>query len=122
MGCKFVIHVVPPIYHDGHHNEEQLLKQGVLAALIEADKKRLRSIAFPALSADSFNQMPKYVVAKVMLQTFEHDYAQMTHEKSLQVIRIAEHGWVTLGVFTSAFDDRNMYYQAQKSIKNAQAL
>ncbi len=64
--AKYVIHAVGPIHGDNHEDEK--LKDATLNSLKLADKKRLKSIAFPAISTGIFG-FPKNRCATIMLST-----------------------------------------------------
>lgn len=51
LPADFVIHTVGPVYRDGNHGEEELLRSCYRNSLLIAKKKRLKSIAFPLVSA-----------------------------------------------------------------------
>ncbi len=54
LPAKFVIHAVGPIYQSGSQGEESELYEAVYASLEDADKKKCRSIAMPAISTGVF--------------------------------------------------------------------
>lgn len=54
LKAKHVIHAVGPRYKDGKSGEEEKLKSAVTSALDIADKKKLKSIAIPAISSGIF--------------------------------------------------------------------
>jgi len=66
LPAKYVIHAVGPIYGDDHEDEK--LKDATLGSLKLADKNRLKSIAFPAISTGVFG-FPKDRCATIMLST-----------------------------------------------------
>jgi O-acetyl-ADP-ribose deacetylase (regulator of RNase III) len=66
LKAKYVIHAVGPIYGEEHEDEE--LKDATLNSLIIADKKGLKSIAFPAISTGIFG-FPKERCATIMVST-----------------------------------------------------
>jgi O-acetyl-ADP-ribose deacetylase (regulator of RNase III) len=66
LAAKYVIHAVDPIFGEDH--EDAKLKDATLNSLILADKNRLRSIAFPAISTGIFG-FPKDRCATIMLST-----------------------------------------------------
>jgi O-acetyl-ADP-ribose deacetylase (regulator of RNase III) len=66
LPAKHVIHAVGPIYGDDHEDEK--LKDATLNSLKLADKNRLKSIAFPAISTGIFG-FPKDRCATIMLST-----------------------------------------------------
>ena len=54
LKAKHVIHAVGPRYKDGKSGEEEKLKNAVASALDVAEKKKLKSIAIPAISSGIF--------------------------------------------------------------------
>ena len=66
LKAKHVIHAVGPVHGEDHEDEK--LKDATLNSLILADKNRLRSIAFPAISTGIFG-LPKDRCATIMLST-----------------------------------------------------
>ncbi len=51
LPCKYVIHTVGPVYEDGHHGEEQVLRSCYRASLALAKERGLHTVAFPLISA-----------------------------------------------------------------------
>ena len=51
LPCKYVIHTVGPVYEDGHHGEEQVLRSCYRASLTLAKERGLHTVAFPLISA-----------------------------------------------------------------------
>jgi O-acetyl-ADP-ribose deacetylase (regulator of RNase III) len=66
LKAKCVIHAVGPVHGEEHEDEQ--LKDATLNSLILADKSRLKSIAFPAISTGIFG-FPKDRCAIIMLST-----------------------------------------------------
>ena len=66
LPAKYVIHAVGPIHGDEHEDEK--LKDATLNSLKLADKNRLKSIVFPAISTGIFG-FPKDRCATIMLST-----------------------------------------------------
>ena len=50
LPCKKVIHVVCPVWQDGHSKEEDTLYDTVYETLLAAEQHRLSSVALPVLS------------------------------------------------------------------------
>ena len=55
LPCKYVIHTVGPVYKDGSHNEEQLLKNCYKRSLQIAEDNGIRTIAFPSISTGVYS-------------------------------------------------------------------
>jgi O-acetyl-ADP-ribose deacetylase (regulator of RNase III) len=66
LKARYVIHAVGPVH--GEEHEDEKLKDATLNSLILADKNRLKSIAFPAISTGIFG-FPKDRCATIMLST-----------------------------------------------------
>ena len=66
LKAKYVIHAVGPMMGEG--DEDNKLRNATLNSLKLADKYKLKSIAFPAISTGIFGY-PKDRCAKIMLET-----------------------------------------------------
>lgn len=66
LHAKYLIHAIGPVYGDDHEDEK--LKNATLNSLKLADKTRLKSITFPAISTGIFG-FPKDRCATIMLST-----------------------------------------------------
>ena len=66
LKAKYVIHAVGPRYGEG--DEDNKLKNATLNSLKRAEEKRVRSVAFPAISTGIFG-FPKDRCADIMLRT-----------------------------------------------------
>lgn len=54
LPAKYVIHTVGPIWHDGQHDEEELLASCYRRCLALAEPHGIRSIAFPSISTGAY--------------------------------------------------------------------
>jgi O-acetyl-ADP-ribose deacetylase len=66
LAAKYVIHAVGPRHREEHADAK--LKDATLNSLLLADKNRLKSLAFPAISTGVFG-FPKERCATIMLST-----------------------------------------------------
>lgn len=83
LDAQYVIHTVGPVWRDGHHNEEQLLRKCYENALVLAAEHHCESIAFPLLSAGN-NGFPKPLALQVAITTFSSFL--MEHEMQIYLV------------------------------------
>ena len=58
LEAKHIIHIVGPIWEDGHENEPQLLENCFKNSLRLASENGIRTIAFPAISTGAYDFPP----------------------------------------------------------------
>jgi O-acetyl-ADP-ribose deacetylase len=68
LKAKYVIHAVGPIYRDGRHDEEMLLRKAYRSCLDLASHHGIRSMSFPALSAGAYGYH-LFPAARIALET-----------------------------------------------------
>ncbi len=78
LKAKYVIHAAGPVYGEG--NEEKKLLNATLSSLEIAEEKKIKDMAFPAVSAGIFG-FPIQRCSEIMLETAmkfleEHEYPQ----------------------------------------------
>jgi len=76
LKAKYVIHAAGPVYGEG--NEDEKLRKATRNSLEIAEKKKLKNIAFPAISAGIF-RFPIKRCSEIMIKTCldflkKHDY------------------------------------------------
>jgi O-acetyl-ADP-ribose deacetylase (regulator of RNase III) len=87
LKAKHVIHAVGPHYKDGKSGEAEKLASAVKSALDIADKKKLKSVALPAISSGIFgypvSESSKVIVDAVVdfLKSKENEKVETTIEK-----------------------------------------
>ena len=67
LSAKFIIHTVGPVWNDGNKNEEKLLYNAYKNSLLLAEKKQLRTIAFPNISTGIY-RFPRSKAATVAIK------------------------------------------------------
>jgi O-acetyl-ADP-ribose deacetylase (regulator of RNase III) len=80
MKAKHVIHAVGPRYKDGKSGEAEKLQSAVRASMEVADKKKLKSIAIPAISSGIFGY-PIAESAKIIVETVKEFFEAKKKEK-----------------------------------------
>jgi len=95
LPCQYVIHAVGPVWGEG--DEEIKLAAAVAGSLSLADRLKLTSIAFPAISTGIFG-FPKVVAAEVILTSIE-DYCVKNPDSGLMEIRLTLFDQPTIEAF-----------------------
>ncbi len=78
LKAKYIIHAAGPVYGEG--NEEEKLRNATLSSLKIAEEKKIKDMAFPAVSAGIFG-FPIQRCSEIMLETAmkfleENEYPQ----------------------------------------------
>ena len=80
LPAKYVIHTVGPVWHDGAHGEEYLLRLCYRQSLKLAKRHKLESIAFPLISTGNYG-FPK----QLALQTAKEEIETFLKDNEMQV-------------------------------------
>ena len=83
LDAEYVLHAVGPIWQDGTHNEEKLLRQCYDKALSLAWEYKCESIAFPLLSAGNHG-FPKALALQIAIAAFSSFL--MEHEMQIYLV------------------------------------
>lgn len=80
LSAKFVIHTVGPVWQEGKHNEEYLLRQCYEKSLALAVRHKCESVAFPLISAGNHG-FPK----PLALQTAVNVFSEFLLKNDMQI-------------------------------------
>ena len=103
LSAKYVLHTVSPVWIDGQHREEELLRKAYDSALHLADELECKSVAFPLLSAGTYG-FPRDRALAVAIQTFT-DFL-VDHEMLICLVLFNAKAF---GIAGSIFDDLKSY-------------
>ncbi len=95
LKAKYVIHTVGPVYQGGTKGEAALLKSAHLESLKLASAKKLKSIAFPAISTGVYGY-PVNEAAQIALKTVI-DY--LKEHSDIELVRFVLFGRKTYDIF-----------------------
>lgn len=88
LNAKHVIHAVGPRYKDGNSGEAEKLSLAVISSLEVAEKKKLKSIAIPAISSGIFGY-PVDKCAEVIVSTvFDYLSAKKKNKESSSIEKV----------------------------------
>ncbi len=96
LKAKYVIHTVGPRYQGGNNGEATLLKSAHLESLKLASARKIKSIAFPAISTGIYGY-PIYDAAAIALKT-TIDYLKDYND--IDLVRFVLYDTTTYDIFT----------------------
>ncbi len=107
LPCRYIIHVVGPVWHGGRDDEAAKLRTAVQAALQRAADLGLGSLALPAISTGIYGY-PKTQAARVILQAIA-DHFTAQPRSPLTDVRVVLYDQPTTAAFLAVWDE--MYLQ-----------
>ena len=103
LPAKYVLHTVSPVWIDGQHQEEALLRQAYDAALRLADRLGCRSVAFPLMAAGTYG-FPRDLALAAAIRAFT-DFL-LDHEMQIDLVLFNAKAF---GIAGSLFADLKSY-------------
>lgn len=116
LKCQLIMHAVGPIYQDGFHYEDEYLSECIEQSLTETAKRRLRSIAIPAIGTGNFGY-PLHDACKVIVDSIKR-FFKANKSTSIQKIFLCDLKENTLKSFVSVLQnkfDRTNVKEARQS-------
>ncbi|HDP54252.1 MAG TPA: O-acetyl-ADP-ribose deacetylase [Bacteroidetes bacterium] len=80
LKAKHVIHTVGPIWRDGTKGEPELLRNAYKNSLALANKKKLKTIAFPNISTGVY-RFPKRMAGRIAINTVSEFLSKNSYPK-----------------------------------------
>lgn len=87
LPTKYIIHTATPIYGDHHGNEADILKSCYWESLRRAEELKMKSIAFPLLSA-GIHRYPKKEAANVAFEAIK-EFFEDNQSSNIEIIFFA---------------------------------
>lgn len=102
LPSRYVIHALGPVWGEGE--EIVKLQQAIESSLAQAQKLRLASIAFPAISTGIFG-FPRDLAARTFFDTIEAYYTRNS-DSPLTLVRLVLFDDETVDIFTKELEQR----------------
>ncbi len=103
LPARYVLHTVGPVWIDGRHGEEALLRRAYDSALSLAAELGCRSVAFPLMAAGSYG-FPRELALATAVRAFT-DFL-LGHEMQIYLVLFNAEAF---GIARSLFDDLKSY-------------
>ncbi|XP_072048532.1 LOW QUALITY PROTEIN: protein mono-ADP-ribosyltransferase PARP14-like [Amphiura filiformis] len=104
LSCKVILHVVGPEYQGGRHREDDQLYDAVTNVLKEADRRKLQSIALPAISSGIYKFPIMKCTETIVTAAFE--YFTRSEDSNVTEVRFVD----TDDAACRAFQDTLMHF------------
>jgi len=102
MDCKYVIHVVGPVWGEGE--EKDKLRWAIRGAFRMGEKLEIRSISFPAVSTGIYG-FPADLAAEIFIDEI-FSYCTANGVSSIEIIAMVLYDEEMYGRFTAKLQDR----------------
>jgi O-acetyl-ADP-ribose deacetylase (regulator of RNase III) len=102
LPCRYVIHAVGPVWGEG--DEDRKLAEAVAGSLQTADKLKLASIAFPAISTGIFG-FPKERAAGIIFSAIADFFADKPDSTTI-LVQMVLYDQPTLDAFTKVWREK----------------
>ena len=100
LKARYVIHTVGPVYRDGKHGEQELLKSAYRESLRLAVKKGLKSVSFPSISTGAYG----YPIEKASEAALKTVLEFIKDNKGLSIVRFVLFSERDFGAYTRALE------------------
>jgi O-acetyl-ADP-ribose deacetylase (regulator of RNase III) len=101
LPARWIIHTVGPVYRDGRHGEEAILRSCYRRSLEVADELGARSVAFPAISTGAYRYPPREA-ARVAID------ALLSTPTQVEEVRLVAFDEITHYSYREALAERGM--------------
>ena len=101
LKAKYIIHTVGPVWHGGHKDETTLLASCYRNSLVLALEKKLKSIAFPAISTGAYG-FPKKLAAEIAVNESRRFLAKNNYPKKVIFVAYDEESYEILTKLTES--------------------
>lgn len=103
LRCSVIIHAVGPKWIDGQNNEKEKLYECVISCLRNASRRRIASLAFPAISAGTF-RFPLNI-ATLTIGKAVKDFFQEQPRCSIREVYLCDKAEDTVNEFANAIKE-----------------
>ena len=94
LPAKYVIHTVGPVYQDGNHDEERLLRSCYEKCLRLACDYQCSHIAFPSISTGAY-RYPVSIAAKIAIDSIQNFLKENTTIQCVEIVCFDDYTYQT---------------------------
>ncbi len=104
LPAKFVIHAVGPVWQGGYHNEKELLASAYKKSLEIAHTQKLKSIAFPSISAGIY-RFPFSLACKIALEVISEFLKKHEFPECVKLVTFSDSDFTEyINIFNDFFE------------------